>query len=69
MSHIMFEYLVCVVAVLGFATLVFLISCMVVLADEAVAYVFRGKRGAPGPTSHVGVQSSVAAMELPKGSR
>ncbi len=54
MSYVTLEYFVCVVAVLGLATLVFLISLIVVAANAEFAYVFRAKPRAPTSTSHVG---------------
>jgi hypothetical protein len=53
MSYITLEYLTCVVAVLGFATLVFASSLIVMLVRDGFAYVFRAARSVSCPTSQV----------------
>lgn len=52
-GYIVLEYLICVVAVLGFASLVFVSSLLAMLAHEAFAYVLRAGRWAPSPTPQV----------------
>ncbi len=44
MGYMILEYFVCLLAALGFATLVFVISLVVMLAHEGYAYVFDNKR-------------------------
>jgi hypothetical protein len=46
-------YLVCVVAALGFGTLLFVSSLLAMLAREGFAYVFQALRQAPSPTLQV----------------
>jgi hypothetical protein len=62
MGYTMELYLVCVVAALGFGTLLFLSSLLVMLAREGFAYVFRALRRAPSLTLQV--RSSFGGRDL-----
>jgi len=46
-SYIVLEYLICVVAAIGFTSLVFVSSLLVMLAHKGFAYAFRAARMAP----------------------
>ena len=53
MGYRMEEYLVCVVAALGFGTLLLVSSFLVMLAREGFAHAFRALRRAANPTLQV----------------
>jgi len=53
MGYTMELYLVCVGAALGFGTLLFVSSLLVMLAREGFACVFRALRRVPSPTLQV----------------
>ena len=53
MGYTMELYLVCVGAALGFGTLLFVSSLLVMLAREGFAYVFRALHRVPSPTLQV----------------
>ena len=53
MGYTMELYLVCVGAALGFGTLLFVSSLLVMLAREGFAYVFRALRRVPSPMFQV----------------
>jgi hypothetical protein len=45
-GYIVFEYLICIVAAIGFGSLVFVSSLFVMLAHDGFAHVFRAARSA-----------------------
>ena len=53
MGYIVFEYLICIVAAIGFGSLVFVSSLFVMLAHDGFAYVFRAARRGPRLTTQV----------------
>ena len=55
MSYVVLEYLICVFAVLGFATLAFLAALIVLVTDDGLRYVLEAKRSAPSEAPHVGL--------------
>ena len=66
MSYIVLEYLTCVVAAIGFTSLVFVSSLLVMLAHQGFAYVFRAARRAPRLSPQVG---STFGSRDPEGTR
>ena len=65
MGYIALEYLMCVVAAVGFATLVFVSSLLVMLAHDGFAYVFRAARWAFRLTPQV--SSTFGGRDLKEG--
>ncbi len=63
MDYMILEYLVCILAVFGFATLLFVISLVPMLAHEGLAYVSETKRKAGSQTSQLVVGLGGHALE------
>jgi hypothetical protein len=53
-GYTVLEYLICVVAAIGFASLAFVSSLLVMLAHDGFAHVFRAARRAPRLSPQVG---------------